>query len=231
MNLPTICILAGGLGSRLGDRVGLVPKPLLEVAGKPFLEHQLELLSTEGATDVVLCVGYRGAMIEETFGREVFGLRLAYSYDGDELLGTLGAVRHAKDLLGEEFLILYGDTYLRIDYRAAYQSWRDSGTLGLMTVLRNDDQWDSSNAIYEAGRVVAYDKLHKVAGMRWIDYGLGGLRADALLLMPEESELANLYARLAATNELCGVEASTPFVEIGRPEALERADAFFRASD
>jgi NDP-sugar pyrophosphorylase family protein len=108
--LPTVCILVGGFGTRLGERVEHVPKPLLEVAGRPFLWHQLRLLAAAGAREIVLCVGYLGEAIEDRIGTELFGLRIAYSFDGPELDGTLGAIRRARGMLGERFLVLYGDT-------------------------------------------------------------------------------------------------------------------------
>ena len=175
--LPTVCILAGGLGTRLGERVADTPKPLLEVAGRPFLLHQLRLLSENGARHVVLCVGYLGEQIEERIGREAFEIRIDYSYDSPGLDGTLGAVRRALPLLPDRFLVLYGDTYLRLDYRAATSAWNDSGCLGLMTVLRNDGRWDTSNTVFADGRVVAYDKEAPTPEMHWIDYGLGGIDA------------------------------------------------------
>src|ERR1700728_4172143 len=96
--LPPVCILAGGLGTRLGERVREVPKPLLEVAGEPFLIHQLRLLAAHGARSVVLCVGYLGEQIEYAVGGERFGVAIAYSHDGERLAGTLGAIRGALHL-------------------------------------------------------------------------------------------------------------------------------------
>ena len=227
--LPPICILAGGLGTRLGERVAELPKPLLEVAGEPFLLHQLRLLARHGAERVVLCVGYLGERIETEIGTERFGLELEYSHDSPGLDGTLGALRRARGLLGERFLILYGDSYLRLDYGAAVDAWIAGGCLGLMSVLENDGRWDTSNAVQANGRVVAYDKRAPTAEMRWIDYGLGGLEARALDLVAEdERDLAVLYKHLAETGELCAYEARERFYEIGRPEALAETDAFLR---
>src|SRR5262249_43922479 len=205
--LPTVCVLAGGRGTRLGDAVANVPKPLLEVAGEPFLLHQLRLLAAHGATDAVLCVGYLGEMIEETIGTEQFGVRISYSYDAPGLDGTLGAIRRALPLLPDRFLVLYGDTYLRLDYRRAVKHWRDSGVPALMTVLRNAGRWDASNAVYEDGRVIAYNKVNPTAEMDWIDFGLGGLETRALSFESgAERDLSALYTELAALGELCGYE-------------------------
>ena len=228
-SLPPICILAGGPGTRLGERVAETPKPLLEVAGEPFLLHQLRLLAQHGAEQVVLCVGYLGEKIESEIGAARFGVEIEYSYDGPGLDGTLGALRRARGLLGDRFLILYGDTYLRLDYRAAVAAWIAGGCVGLMTVLRNDGRWDTSNVVQAKGRVLAYDKRAPTAEMHWIDYGLGGLEARALDLVGEdERDLAALYQHLAATGELCAYEARERFYEIGRPEGLAETDAFLR---
>lgn len=229
--LPPICILAGGLGTRLGGRVADTPKPLLEVADEPFLFHQLRLLAAHRATSVVLCVGYLGEQIEERIGHRQFGIRIDYSYDAPELDGTLGAIRRALRLLPDRFLVLYGDTYLRLDYRAAVNAWRASRLLGLMTVLRNEGKWDTSNVAYERGRVLAYDKSAPTAQMRSIDYGLGGLDVSSLELVDHtESDLAALYSRLAEAGELCGYEVTDRFYEIGTPEALAETDRFLRGS-
>jgi NDP-sugar pyrophosphorylase family protein len=224
-----VCLLAGGLGTRLGETVRDTPKPLLEVAGEPFLLHQLRLLASYGVRRVVLCVGYLGELIEAGIGTERFGIEIVYSYDAPELDGTLGAIRRAAPLLGERFLILYGDTYLRVDYAAAARIWEESGVPGLMVVLRNEGQWDTSNALYADGRVVAYDKHAPTPEMHWIDYGLGGLEAAALDLVPRtETDLSGLYHELAAAGDLCGYEATERFYEIGTPAALAEADTFLR---
>ena len=227
--LPTVCILAGGLGERLGERVAETPKPLLDVAGKPFLLHQLALLAAHGARDAVLCVGYRGDQIEERIGGQQFGVALRYSYDAPGLDGTLGAIRRALPLLPDRFLVLYGDTYLRLDYSAAVEAWDASACRGLMTIFRNDGQWDTSNVLYRDGRVVSYDKASPTAEMRWIDYGLSGLEASTLEIVSEdERDLSALQRSLAELGELCGYEVSERFYEIGSPAALAETDAFLR---
>ena len=230
--LPPVCILAGGLGTRLGERVRSTPKPLLDVAGEPFLNHQLRLLAGSGARRVVLCVGYLGEQVQQRIGSERFGVSIAYSYDGPTPLGTLGAVRHASPLLGERFLVLYGDTYLRIDYAAAAQAWNRSGLAAMMTVLHNEGRWDTSNVIFDGGRIIAHDKRSPTPEMRWIDYGLGGFTSEALdAVGPEVSDLADLYRELAGRGELFGFEATERFYEIGTPEALADTSAFLSRDD
>lgn len=208
-----------------------MPKALVEVAGAPFILHQLALLRRHGAEQVVLCVGHLGEQIETAVGDgSRHGLRVSYSYDGPAPAGTAGAVRRALPMLGECFFVLYGDTYLRIDYAAVERAFHDSSRPALMTVLRNQGRWDTSNTVYGAGRVIAHDKRHPTADMHWIDYGLGVFRAEALRrVAPEASDLSDVYAELARHGELAGFEATERFYEIGTPTALAETDAFLRA--
>jgi N-acetyl-alpha-D-muramate 1-phosphate uridylyltransferase len=220
VTLAPVCILAGGLGTRLGERVRDTPKPLIEVAGEPFLVHQLSLLRSHGARRIVLCVGYLGERIEARLGDRALGLELRYRYDPPDLAGTAGAVRAALDDLGERFLVLYGDTYLRIDYGAVEAA--SAGWPALMTVLRNEGRWDASNADFRDGRVVRYEK--GATGMQWIDYGLSVLTPDALA--GDEADLADVFRRLAASGRLAGYAASERFYEIGTPQGLAETEAF-----
>lgn len=201
------------------------------MAGEPFVLHQLRLLAEHGAERAVLCVGYLGEMIEDRVGRTRYGIAIDYSYDSPELDGTLGAIRRALPLLGDRFLVLYGDTYLRLDYRAVVADWIKSDLAGLMTVLRNDGRWDTSNVVYGHGRVLVYDKYDLTSEMHWIDYGLGGLTRKALGEVDEhERDLAALYHRLAGTGSLYGFLATERFYEIGTPEGLAETEAFLTAT-
>lgn len=225
--LPPICILAGGLGTRLGSKVRDTPKPLQLVAGEPFILHQLRLLACHGADRAVICVGYLGEQIVERVGAQRFGITIQYSHDGDQPLGTLGAIRQAAPMLGTSFLVLYGDTYLRIDYRAAATAWRASGLPAMMSVLRNDGRWDTSNTVFDGQLVTLYDKRSLNPGRHWIDYGLGGLKAGALARVSADvTDLADLYHRLSLTRDLFGFEAHERFYEIGTPTALAETSSF-----
>ena len=216
------------MGSRLGDRVRAVPKPLLEVAGEPFASHQIRLLAAHGFERVVLCVGYLGEQFEAALGGGgALGVHIEYAYDPPGLAGTAGAIRGALDALGDEFVVLYGDTYLRVDYGAAVAARRASGQPALMAVLRNAGRWDTSNVAYADGAVLAHDKRRPADRMEWIDYGVGVLTRAALETTdPAHTDLSDVYAELAARGALAGYEASERFYEIGTPASLEEADAF-----
>ncbi len=230
--LPPVCVLAGGLGQRLGALTAATPKPLLEVAGEPFLIHQLRQLAATGTERVVLCVGYLGQQIEARLGSSQFGIAISYSYDGPELEGTLGAIRRAAPLLDDRFLVLYGDTYLRVNYERFVAGWVASKLPAAMTVLRNDGQWGTSNVVFAAERVVRYEKGSPDPEMRWIDYGLGGLTPDALSHVDASTkDLAELQRTLARKGRLFGFEVFDRFYEIGSPEALAETETFLASND
>lgn len=230
--LSPICILAGGLGSRLGQLARRIPKPLVAVAGEPFLFHQLRLLRSHGAQRVVLCVGHLGEQVEATVGDGVqFGLSVTYVSDGSEPLGTAGAVRRALPLLGRQFFVLYGDTYLRVDYARVERAFRASALPAMMTVLRNEGRWDRSNAIYANRRVTSYDKHRPTPEMLWIDYGLSVLSPEALAVSGTlDADLSSVYKALAERGLLAGYEARNRFYEIGTPDALRETEAFLQAT-
>ena len=220
--LPTVAILAGGLATRLRPITERIPKSLVPVAGRRFLAHQLELLRSRGMRRAVLCVGHLGGQIEEQFGDgRDFGLELVYSYDGPELLGTAGALRHALPLLGEEFFTLYGDSYLEIDYAPVWTAFTRQRAPALMTVLPGELATEPANAQFEKGFIRAYNKRQPTPAMRHVDYGLGLFRAEIFRGEAEGiTDLSDLQARLAREGRLAGFETTQRYFEIGSPGGL-----------
>ena len=224
-----IAILAGGLATRLRPITETIPKALVEIAGEPFLAHQLRLLRRNGFERAVLCVGYLGEQIREFVGdRSRFGLEIEYSPDGPRLLGTAGAIRQALPLLGEAFAVIYGDSYLPCDYAAALGAFGESGRLGLMSVYRNRGQWDTSNVEFTRGQIVAYDKANRTPAMHYIDYGLGAFQRAAFQGMEEGRvyDLAALYQDLLRDGELAAWESGERFYEIGSLEGIRDLTEF-----
>jgi len=229
-DLP-VAILAGGLATRLKPITEKVPKLLVEVAGEPFFSHQIRLIRKSGLARVVVCVGYLGERIVERYGDGAkWGLRIDYSFDGPRLLGTGGALIHALPSLGDAFYVLYGDSYLPIDYQAVGRSFIESGKLGLMTVFENRERYDSSNVCFENGSIRAYDKKIKLPGMRHIDYGLGVFRKAAFDGFPRDEavDLAEVQKALLLQNQLAGYEVAKRFYEIGTHAGLEELDRLLR---
>jgi len=222
-------LLAGGLGTRLGELTRSSPKALIPVAGEPFIAHQLRLLESKGVRKVVLCTGHRATPIQDFVGDgSRFGVHVTYSLDGPQLLGTGGALRKALPFLGESFAVLYGDSYLDTDYAAVVTAFQKSARPALMTVFRNEDRWDKSNALFKDGIVARYDKRQPTPEMAYIDYGLNFLRADTLKgRSPSEPfDIADVFTELAARGDLSGFEVTERFYEIGSPEGLAETEAF-----
>ena len=227
-NVP-VALLAGGLATRLRPITEKIPKALVDIDGKPFIDHQLALLHRNGIRRVVMCLGYRGEMVEAHCGDgSRYDMSLAYSYDGEKLLGTGGAIKRASHLLDDVLWVMYGDSYMDIDYRALLDHFDRSGADALMTVLRNGNRWDTSNVVFRDGRLLRYDKKNRTPDMDYIDYGVALLRRTAAERIPTDRpfDLAELYTELVAKGRMIGYEVTNRFYEIGTPAALEEAGRY-----
>lgn len=225
-----VAILAGGLATRLRPITETIPKALVEVAGKPFIVRQLNYLSEQGVSKVVLCVGYLGDMIRDVVGSgERFGLKVSYSEDGPTLLGTGGALKEALPLLGSHFFVLYGDSYLPVNFSAVQAAYEQSKRKSLMTVLRNHDLWDKSNVLFVDGVLREYNKTKPSPGMIYIDYGLG-IVSDSVFLQYSSDrsfDLADVYQYLSIRGQLSGFEVHERFYEIGSHRGLKETEYYF----
>ena len=233
MGMPPIAVLAGGLATRMRPLTAQLPKALLEVAGEPFIAHQLRLFAREGIRDVKLLVGYCWEQIELFIGNgSRFGVNVDYIVDGPTLLGTGGAVRRAIDRLGPEFLVTYCDSWLDAPYTPVVEAFHASGRPALMCVFRNEDRWDTSNVHYENGIIRRYSKKFRLPEMRHIDWGLGMLKASLVAPRPmdEPWDLAELYEDLATCGRLAGYEMTRRFYEIGSFEGLAETNRLLSAS-
>ena len=230
VNWP-VAILAGGLATRLRPATSNLPKALLSVAGEPFLAHQLRLLGSEGFRKIVLCVGHLGELIEAKIGDgKQLGLEIDYSFDGPTLLGTGGALKRAISKLGERFLVIYGDSYMPVDYAAVTEAFVRSEKPALMTVFENEGHWDASNVWFEAGEIHRYDKKVRTPQMRHIDYGIGVLSSGIFTDFPDNApfDLADLYSRLISEKQMAAYEVKQRFYEIGSAQGLAELDALLR---
>ncbi len=230
-NIP-VAILAGGLATRLRPVTEKIPKSLVPVAGRPFLAHQLDLLRARGIRRAVLCIGYLGEMIQREFGAgEEFGIQLDYSFDGPKLLGTGGAIKRALPLLGNEFFVLYGDSYLPVDYAPIADFFHGSGKPGLMTVFRNEGKFDASNVVFANGEIEVYDKKLKSPQMHYIDYGLSLFKKSVFDAWAADRvfDLAEVMGRLVSEKQLAGFEVGERFYEIGSPAGLAELESLLNS--
>lgn len=227
-------VLAGGLAKRMHPRTLTVPKAMLEVCGRPFVEWQLELLVASGIRDVVMCIAHLGEPIRDHVGDGArFGARVAWSEEGPELLGTAGAIRAALPLLAETFLVTYGDSYLPFDYAAPLRVLGEHADCdGVMAIFKNEGKWDTSNVVSDGTWVRRYEKGAGATDRAFdhIDYGATALRREvvAALAAGVAHGLDAVQKGLAARGRLRAVVAHARFFEIGSPEGLAELEAHLR---
>ena len=227
MSLYPVIILAGGLATRLRPITEKIPKALIEVGGQPFIGQQLRLLRSYGIRQVVISAWYKGEMIRDFVGDgKRFEMDVQYAFDGESPLGTGGAVRWAMNLLGGPFFVLYGDSYLPCDYAGIQAFFDRSSEPGLMTVYRNQGEWDTSNVELKNGQIVCYDKKVHTPRMEYIDYGLGLFRHQAFAHLTEgqPADLAEIVQELITEHKLLAYEVEQRFYEVGTFEGLGELD-------
>ena len=225
-------ILAGGIGTRLRPLTESIPKAMVPVQGRPFLEYELGLLKSNGVDDVVLCVGYLGEQIERHFGDGTwFGVKIRYSRDGNLPLGPIGALKNAQEMLEGEFFVTYGDAYLRLSYQNMMDVLRQSDALGLMAVYWNRGEYGRSDVIVRGNQIVEYNKKEDKPGMDWINFGVSALRKSALerVRRGEFCDEESFYGGLIRDRQLRAFEVRERFYEIGTPIGLDEFTAHVKA--
>lgn len=212
-----MAILAGGFGSRLGELTRDLPKPMVSVGGRPYLEYVIHSFADCGLKDLLLLTGYRGDLIEEYFGDGAArGLRIRYRRE-TEPLGTGGALRDARALLGSRFLVTYGDVLRRFDYRRFVQSHSEGVCLAVYPRI------SIGNTAIEGDRVTRFDK--KAPELPYIDAGFSLMEASALDLIPATGAASfeeSVFPQLASRRALGCEVVDHAFCDIGTPEELAR---------
>lgn len=225
-----LVILCGGLATRLGNLCKNIPKSMIPVDNKPFLEYQIKYAKKFGITDIVLCVGHLSEYIEKYFGDgHSFGVSISYSYDSDKLLGPIGALKKASIYLDDVFFSLYGDSFVFVDYKNMYNVFLNKTSLGMMSVFQNFDKIEPSNLVVDNGRVLKYN-YDKTKDMSFIDYGVSIFRKKALELIPENVFFStkDFYSKLVDHYELLAYEVKKRFYHIGTHSALDEFRSFVK---
>ena len=235
MNIDTQCvILAGGLATRLRPITDNIPKSMVSIENRPFLNYQIELLKNKGVTDIVLCIGHKGSIIKSYFGNgSNLNVKISYSSE-DTLLGTGGALRNATNILQDSFLVLYGDAYLDVDYRKIVNYSKQINCPALLTVFKNEGKFDTSNVIFIDDKFVLYDKQNPTKEMQHIDYGLSILSKRIVKqYIPKNTfyDLAGCYNALSKKNQLAGYEVKNRFYEIGTVSGLQDFKNFIQSQE
>lgn len=231
-----VVIFAGGLGTRLGERTRLTPKPIIPVAGKPYLEWQIELLKSHGFREFLLLTGHLGEQIEQHFGDgDRWGVRVLYSRE-PKPLGTAGALQLAASKLQDRFLLMNGDTFFPFDYSAfARQATTRDQSAWLVAVPRyvlgadaprgnvRLDADGQSVVEYVRGGQESFEFVHAgmfVLGRLWLSLipGGEGLAIEAALCPP-----------LIERGLLRAFVVNERFYDMGTPQQLDELESFLKS--
>lgn len=222
-----VAILAGGMGIRLRPITEEIPKPMVEVDGKPFLFHQLNYLKKQGYRDFVILTGYLGHKIEEYFGDGLPSLDLKIKYSKeDKLLGTGGSLKKAEPILDEKFFVIYGDSFLPLDYKMAEKAFIEKNKLGMIVVYDNSLNTDVKNnvAVDENLMVTEYDKDNPMPYFKYVEAGVLIFRKEILKLVKPDEAVSlekTIYPELIKRKELAAYPTRTRFYDIGTPDRLK----------
>lgn len=213
-----IAILAGGFASRLGELSKFLPKCLIKVNGRPFVDWQIELLQAAGYTNFIFCLSYKSELVQNYLGDgSKWNIDIKYSLDGEKQLGTGGAIKKALPLLGDKFAVIYGDSYLPVSYLSIETEFLNSTKQALMTVYKNENLFDASNVHFEDDLLVEYAKGSNNPRMKHIDFGLSYFQASVFENYDDDKnfDLADLCSELSKVGKLDGFLIHERFYEIG----------------
>ena len=225
MAIPVV-ILAGGLATRLRPMSETIPKSLIKIYEKNFIIYQLELLSRNKISRVHICLGFLGEMIEEVINKTIFmkTMKITFSYDGTKRLGTGGAIKNALKYLTDKFFVIYGDSYLDIDYLKVLDFFNNNSNEndGLLVIYKNNNKYDTSNVIFVDNKIIKYSKTNLSSDMNYIDYGLGIFRSKFFDIYDNQKQfdLSKIYENLSYNSRLLGYESCSRFYEIGSFDGL-----------
>jgi NDP-sugar pyrophosphorylase family protein len=230
INQTTVLILCGGLATRLQPITKTIPKSLVMVNNKPMLQYQLDMLQKQGIRHVVLCVGYLGEMIKDTFGDKYGDILLEYSFDGLKQLGTGGAIKKSYSKLSNTFFVLYGDSYLPVEYKPILEYFNTTNKIGLMTLFKNDNLYDTSNVVFKDNQIICYDKKNKTSDMNYIDYGLSIFNISVFNTYPADCsfDLSQVMVNLVNDKQLAGYEVFNRFYEMGSINGLNELELYLK---
>jgi len=213
-------ILCGGKGKRLAPLTKKTPKPMIPINRKPFLEHQLVFLKKKGIKDFVFCAGYKWKSIFNYFkDGSRWGVHIVYSVE-KKPLDTGGAVRMARGYLKDSFLVLYGDSFLPIDYISFYIKAKEMNKMCVLLVYNNkkDTHVQNNIAINKKGLILRYDKVNSDKSMKFVDAGAMLLKKKALEFIRQNKKASlenDLFKRLINIGELAGIKTRRRFYDIG----------------
>jgi len=225
-----VVILAGGRGTRLAPMTDQIPKPMVPILGRPFLQYELHLLKLQGYCDILILTGYLGDKIQEYFSDGAsLGLHLAYSREQTPL-GTGGALKLAENKISGDFILMNGDTLFPFDLHALIDLFHRQNKLGVIAVSKDPSCRAAFNITADKeGLVEKYHKKPSLAGAEYASGGIGVFKHDLLNLIPPGRPCSleeDIYDILIGKHDLAAYVAPGPFYDMGTPERLKRIQEF-----
>lgn len=224
-----VVILAGGIGSRLGKLTKKIPKALIKVNGKPFIYYQLKLLSKQGIKEVILCTGHLGDQIKKFVGNgKKFNLSIKYSHE-KKLLGTGGAIKNAFPFIKNNFFIMYGDTYLPINFKKIQDKYIKSKSKAMITIYKNKKNLDKSNVFFKKKNII-YNKNIYLKKMAYIEYGLSIFNKNFFKYFcnKKKFDLSDIFSILSKKKLLNYYIVKKRFYEIGSISGLKDSKNYLK---
>jgi NDP-sugar pyrophosphorylase family protein len=199
---------------------------MIPIDGKPFIQHQLELLKKSGFEEVILCLGHLSEKVWDFVLHNNFGLNIACSFE-KELLGTGGAIQPVLDDIKDNFFVQYGDSYLLLDYQKVQQKFVEKNKLALMTVYKNENKYDKSNVEFQNDQIISYDKINRTDKMQHIDFGCGVFNKKAFDRFSNKFDLYDVYKKMLQEKQLSAYTSNSRFYEVGSFQGIRELENYF----
>jgi NDP-sugar pyrophosphorylase family protein len=226
-----VVILAGGEAKRLRPVTESVPKALVKIEGKPFVDWQLELLAKNKFSRVIFCTSYKSDMIQNYVGNgSKYGLEISFVEDGKERLGTGGAIRNAIPHLDQEFIVMYGDSFLDINFQQVSHGFDHCSKPAMMTIYKNDGKYDNSNVKLNNRGDIFYNKENPDASFKYIDYGLIFFKREVFeeTVIGKTFDLSEMLHKLSKQFRIAGFEVQSRFYEVGSFSGIIELETYLR---
>jgi N-acetyl-alpha-D-muramate 1-phosphate uridylyltransferase len=229
-----IVIMAGGLGTRLRPLTYDIPKPMIPIHGKPYLWYQLDYLKKYHLNHILILAGYLGQQIENYFGNgSELDIKIQYSFES-EPMGTGGGLKFAAPLLEDEFMVIYGDSFLPIDLSDLIKTYRFMKSTGLLVVYDNrfgDSNVKNNVAIDGNNLILKYQKNTDDDSLNYVESGISVFNKSICELIPANKKTSleeEIFPKLIDNKKLKAYITTQRFYDIGTPDRLKTIETFFQ---
>lgn len=224
-------IMAGGKGTRLASITKDIPKPMVPIMGKPLLEHQIERLKENGISDILLVVGHLGDVIRAYFqDGSNLGVNISYFVE-EEPLGTAGALKLIKEQLKKDFVLLFGDLYLDVDFCRFMNFHKEKNSMVTLFAHPNSHPYDSDILVAdENGCVTEWSYKNSVRTKDYrnlVNAGVYVINRDAIASLPEEKKVdleKQLITKLIPDGVIYAYHSTEYVKDVGTPERLMKVE-------